>query len=375
MSEKIYFVSNVIFIAVSVVLSICFIGFPKPAHKEMKNYRISLRVLSAAYFAMGVLTALVLIFNLNDNSKEAISFISIVVCSSQALLFSFTLISLLNPVFINLKYIMVQLLPLMLAMMVYFVSFFIWGDPVINSIDAFMSNIQHPSVLARLTMLLLYLFQLCYYSQKFLKEERRYRQQLNNYFADAYHLRLRWVRYAFISALVIGVLALVANFFPYRMTDIILTNIFMPFYLFFAIAYLRYPDIYRVVEPVFVPIAGANEIVADSVANRSWSNFKQSVIDEKYYLRERVNIEEMAHWLGIGRTTLSQHINTSEGMNFNVWINHLRIEEAKQIMKKHPELTILQISEMVGYSEQANFSRQFKIHAGSSPSLWRQKQI
>jgi YesN/AraC family two-component response regulator len=83
----------------------------------------------------------------------------------------------------------------------------------------------------------------------------------------------------------------------------------------------------------------------------------------------------MAHWLGIGRTMLSQHINTNEAMNFNAWINHLRIEEAKQLMRQHPDYTFLQISELVGYSEQANFSRQFKIHAGKSPSVWRQKYV
>lgn len=371
MSEKVYFVSNVILIVVSVVLSICFIAFPKPAHSDMKNYRISLRVLSVAYLSIGVLTALVLIFNLSDNSKEAFSFICIVVCSSQALLFSFTLITLLNPIVINLKYIILQLIPLMLAMVVYFVSFFLWGDPVINSLDALVSNIRHPSVWARLTMFFLYLSQLCYYTQKYFKEERCYRQQLNHYFGDTYHLRLRWVRYAFVSALIIGILALVANFLPYRLADIILTNIFIPFYLFFAVAYLRYPDLYKEVERVFIPLAEP----ADAIVNRCWPNYRQSIVDEKYYLRERVNIEEMAHWLGIGRTALSHYINTCEGMNFNVWINHLRIEEAKQIMKEHPELTILQISEMIGYSEQANFSRQFKIQAGMSPSLWRQKQM
>jgi YesN/AraC family two-component response regulator len=86
-----------------------------------------------------------------------------------------------------------------------------------------------------------------------------------------------------------------------------------------------------------------------------------------------VTIEDIANKLKVGRTTLSNLINREEGVNFNTWINRLRIEYAKQLMIDNPDYTIAKISELVGYTEQANFSRQFKLIAGESPLLWRKK--
>ena len=86
-----------------------------------------------------------------------------------------------------------------------------------------------------------------------------------------------------------------------------------------------------------------------------------------------VTIEDLANKLNIGRTTLSNLINREEGVNFNTWINRLRIEEAKQLLIDNPDYTIAKISEMVGYTEQANFSRQFKQITGESPLLWRKQ--
>ncbi len=80
----------------------------------------------------------------------------------------------------------------------------------------------------------------------------------------------------------------------------------------------------------------------------------------------------MSQYLKIGRTTLSTFINNEEGMNFNMWINTLRIEESKKILIEFPDYNLAQIAEMVGYSESSNFSRQFKQVAKVSPSVWRQ---
>jgi len=103
-----------------------------------------------------------------------------------------------------------------------------------------------------------------------------------------------------------------------------------------------------------------------------WADLKNTILTEKYYLKPEVNIEEMARYLKIGRTSLSRFINNEEGLNFNAWINMLRIEESKLFLVKYPDYTLIEISEMVGYSESSNFSRQFKQLTSKSPSVWRQ---
>ena len=106
----------------------------------------------------------------------------------------------------------------------------------------------------------------------------------------------------------------------------------------------------------------------------SWIKLKFMILDEKYYLRPEVNIEEMAQYLKIGRTTLSNLINKEEKMNFHAWINTMRIEEAQQLFIANPDHSIAQVADMIGFSEPSNFSRQFKQITNQSPTVWKQKQ-
>ncbi len=49
----------------------------------------------------------------------------------------------------------------------------------------------------------------------------------------------------------------------------------------------------------------------------------------------------------------------------------LRIQKAQQLLVHNPELTIRQVGEMVGYSDQGYFSRIFKKQTGQSPLEYR----
>lgn len=49
----------------------------------------------------------------------------------------------------------------------------------------------------------------------------------------------------------------------------------------------------------------------------------------------------------------------------------LRISKAKQLLQHHPEMSIRQIGELVGYQDQGYFSRIFKRQTGQSPFEYR----
>jgi AraC-like DNA-binding protein len=44
-------------------------------------------------------------------------------------------------------------------------------------------------------------------------------------------------------------------------------------------------------------------------------------------------------------------------------------------MLDQPDESLSVIAEKVGYTEHANFSRQFKLITGESPLLWKKQQI
>ncbi len=109
-----------------------------------------------------------------------------------------------------------------------------------------------------------------------------------------------------------------------------------------------------------------NEIIKDRL--EEW-------VESKGFLNPRLTIIELCKIIGINRTYLSNYINHIYGLNFNLWINHLRIEEAKLLMVQPPKRNLSEIAERIGFTDLAHFSKQFKFQEGVSPSEWRKNNM
>ena len=53
------------------------------------------------------------------------------------------------------------------------------------------------------------------------------------------------------------------------------------------------------------------------------------------------------------------------------FITQMRLSQAKHYLSHNPELSVKQVSEMIGYQDQGYFSRLFKKNTGVSPLDWR----
>jgi AraC-like DNA-binding protein len=185
---------------------------------------------------------------------------------------------------------------------------------------------------------------------------------------------LKWIRYAFFSALLIGLSALFYQVFPSKTYNILFTISLIVFYFVFSIKYINYNKLFAIIQPVVSDAEIKQNLKIEYNRSKSlWKGYKSTIISEKIYLREGITLDETAQLLKIGRTTLSGLINSEENVNFNTWINQLRIEEAKILFSENPVFPIIKVAEMTGFSEHSNFSRQFKLITGESPSVWRKK--
>jgi AraC-like DNA-binding protein len=370
-----YLAVNLILISITLILGAIFLAIPVPENLGLKNYKISLKILSSAYFVIAFLNALLIGFDSSGSNPQYFSFVNLLVSSLQALLFTFTLITLINPSFVSRKRLLKNLIAIFTIPVLYITSYFLFGDCIFKDFSDFGNCITFPSFIFRFIFFLFYCAQLIYFLILFVNEENKYKQKLNDYFSETTQLQLKWVTYAFYFALFIGLLALAFQIFPDEKLEIVFPVIVAIFYSVFAIKYLNYNKLYLIIEPAFEKSNNTDvELPELSITKGIWRKYKAQIISEKYYLKEGITLEEIAGLLKIGRTTLSKLINSEEKINFNSWINQLRIEEAKILFLERPECTIVDIAEKIGYSEHSNFSRQFKIITGESPSDWRKKQ-
>lgn len=94
-----------------------------------------------------------------------------------------------------------------------------------------------------------------------------------------------------------------------------------------------------------------------------------------HYINQRYNtdlsLEEVAKYVGLNSTYFSILFKKETGLNFSHYINKLRIEQAKHLLKTS-SLPLVAIAEETGFESQSYFSKVFKQLTGSTPKQFRE---
>ena len=80
----------------------------------------------------------------------------------------------------------------------------------------------------------------------------------------------------------------------------------------------------------------------------------------------------MAAELHTNSRYISDTIKAETGMSFANYINTYRIEEAKRLLRSHPEEKIISVSIAAGFANERTFFRTFKAMTGQTPKEWLQ---
>ncbi|MGM0432018.1 MAG: helix-turn-helix domain-containing protein [Spirochaetota bacterium] len=87
---------------------------------------------------------------------------------------------------------------------------------------------------------------------------------------------------------------------------------------------------------------------------------------------ERITLEEAAEYAALSPTYFSKVFKEEIGVNFTRYINQIRVNHAKTLLKTTP-CTLIEIAGLVGFEDQSYFSRVFKQELGISPGKYRAK--
>lgn len=95
-------------------------------------------------------------------------------------------------------------------------------------------------------------------------------------------------------------------------------------------------------------------------------------LDTKPFLRNGITLQEAAEMMDVPRKDLSAYIRKILNVNFFYWINSLRIEECKRLIKEQ-KLNFTEIADECGFADLATMSKAFKKICGVSPSAYKKE--
>jgi len=95
--------------------------------------------------------------------------------------------------------------------------------------------------------------------------------------------------------------------------------------------------------------------------------------EERIYLRNDIRLADLAKMLDLRTYHLSQLINQFYGVSFFDFINGFRVEEAKNIIKQNPELTLLEAAYQSGFNNKTSFINAFKKFEKVTPSSYKEQ--
>ena len=344
-----------------------------PENPLLGNYRKARYTIAVTYLFFIPMNLLEYLFSAsNGQNIPLFSTVSLAISISQAFLFTYALLALLDVRFPGWSYFFRQAILVLLFITVVFTVYVFCPENYFSVVFFVLTGV--------------YALLLGYYTIIFVTNYRRFRLRMDNYFSDFEVVRLHWVNFSFFAALSIGVMALLSIVFMSTFIALLFTIVFNLFYIWFAIRFINYPFRFRTIEA-----AMTDDIVEEStsteiekpITNNNVETLNSPVfiaLDEridqwiagKGFIEKGITIDILASKLFTNRNYLSACINTGRKQTFREWINELRIEEAKTLTRQHPAMTINEIAFQVGYTDKSHLIRQFTKQTGASFKKWKQ---
>ncbi|MGN0322628.1 MAG: response regulator [Oliverpabstia sp.] len=116
----------------------------------------------------------------------------------------------------------------------------------------------------------------------------------------------------------------------------------------------------------------AYQVNNNALDQRSIFELLEKYLQENY--RDDISFQELADRFGFTQEYLGRIFKKYAGETPSKYLTRLRINEAKRLLLKHPDMEIQKIGELVGYKDGFYFSRVFKNSTGIQPSEYRNQK-
>jgi AraC-like DNA-binding protein len=121
------------------------------------------------------------------------------------------------------------------------------------------------------------------------------------------------------------------------------------------------------------PVKYRNSGLTPEAGRSLWQKLDGLMRSERLYRNPDLNLDALAQRLNMGKHHVSQVINEHWGASFFEYVNHLRIQEAQQLLADTPRsaLHVIEVAYAVGFNNKVSFNNAFKKATGMTPTEYR----
>lgn len=241
--------------------------------------------------------------------------------------------------------------------------------------------------------LFLFIIQCLGHIVKFRKTYRKSVKQLEMYYDEEEDTKIRWIKFCYIIMMLTQTFILVYMLLPRGMMKVY-TLFYSLFMLYFSANFISFLGSHKLLLDAFAHKTLSGKELIDMIHERKDMKGKKALkkkspgfndaefkrieksleiwVKEKRYREYDKSREDIAKELRTSKESLHMYFTTVKKIDFRTWRTELRIEEAKKLLLEDKTTSINIIGEMAGFSDRANFYRQFVKVVGCSPREWRE---
>lgn len=346
------------------ILGYLLCGIHIPQREDMRKLRTARAILAASYFILSIPAYVEFLTESSfETDQRIIAAFTIATAAYQSLLFTATLLTLINPVYITRRRVWLQI-----GIVTAVVAFFLYGMLIYNTLWIFF------------VALAAYLMQLTCYTIVFNRKYAESLRMLEEYYDEDQSIRLRWTKFSFYAALAVGIAAFVSVWLP-PMAYNLFTFGYIAFYAWFANRFSNYAaKVNYYVPAVMKQPASATDAIVSGLSDSDIAAKKEHLrlslecwVAELDFTRPEEGREQIARELGTTKDFLNWYFKTEIRQDFRSWRIGLRIGYARQLMAEEFGISMNDLAKKVGYVSKSNFYGHFKKLTGETPLEYRQR--
>jgi AraC-like DNA-binding protein len=176
-----------------------------------------------------------------------------------------------------------------------------------------------------------------------------------------------WLVAVFVGNVLIYSAYIIGYFYLYLVGTITFSVVFYALLIFLLFKKNR--------ESVFqdIPEKYATKKIDDTEADQLISKLSTLMQAKTLFKNPDVKLKNIADELDISKHHLSQLLNDNLGKSFALYINELRIDEAKKLLEANNQFTLEAIGFEAGFSSKSTFYATFKKIVGQTPSEFKKQ--